>query len=200
MKGIGIDSGFYRLLEKFTNILLLNLLWIISCLPIITIFPATVAMFGVVRQWNQNKEPNIFKSYFFFFKENFLRSFIYGIIWFVLAFLLYFNVTVSLEMSGAFMMIMVSILMFFSLLFIMASVFLLPIMVHYEMSWINYIKNAILFSITQIKTTIFCVLILLVSVLMTYILPISFVIIWSMAAYNVYKLCDQSFKKMEAMI
>lgn len=46
-----MDRPIYRTLESFSNLVILNLLWILMCLPIITIFPATIAMFGVIRQW-----------------------------------------------------------------------------------------------------------------------------------------------------
>ena len=199
MNILDINGPFYRWLEKFTNYFLLNLLWILSCLPIVTIFPATAAMFGVVRKWEQKEEVGIFKSFYSLFKENFLRSFLFGIVWFSLSFLFYFNISVSLQMSGILKFIMVPILAFFCLLFIMTSVFLFPVMVHYKMRWLSLIKNAFLFSVTQIKVTILCGLVLLVSAVMSYILPISFFIIWSIAAYNVYKLCNQSFYKMEVL-
>ncbi|MGI9049327.1 MAG: DUF624 domain-containing protein, partial [Rubrobacteraceae bacterium] len=46
-----LDSRLYRWLEVFTNLLILDLIWLVSCLPVITIYPATTAMFGVTRDW-----------------------------------------------------------------------------------------------------------------------------------------------------
>jgi uncharacterized membrane protein YesL len=45
----------YRLLEVFTYLVYLNLLWLVCCLPAITIAPSTTAMFGVVRGWIRGK-------------------------------------------------------------------------------------------------------------------------------------------------
>ncbi|WP_411197880.1 YesL family protein [Sporosarcina sp. ANT_H38] len=194
-----IDGTFYRILEKSINFLLLNLLWFLMCLPIITIFPATAAMFGVVRQWTQKKETGIFRNYFVLLKENFLQSFILGIIWFGLAYLFYFNISISLQMSGTLKFLAVSILVCLCLLFIMTSIFLFPIMVHYKMGWTSILKNSLLFSVTQLRSTFLCGIILFITIVITYIIPMTSIIFWSIAVYNIYRLCDKSFIKIESM-
>ncbi|MBS4178466.1 YesL family protein [Lederbergia citrea] len=200
MNIFSIDSGFYRFLEKFTNFFLLNLLWFLMCIPIITIFPATAAMFGVVRQWVQKKDSGVFKSFFVYFKENFKQSFLLGLLWFVFALLFYFNINISLQMSGIAKIIMVSSLLFICLFFVMTTIYLFPVMVHYKMRWTLIIKNSFLFSISQLWVTIRCILILLLTVLISYVIPISSIILWSIGGYLIYALCDKSFKKIELLV
>ncbi|MBS4205138.1 YesL family protein [Lederbergia citrea] len=200
MNIFSIDSGFYRFLEKFTNFFLLNLLWFLMCIPIITIFPATAAMFGVVRQWVQKKDSGVFKSFFVYFKENFKQSFLLGLLWFVFALLFYFNINISLQMSGIAKIIMVSSLLFICLFFVMTTIYLFPVMVHYKMRWTLIIKNSFLFSISQLWVTIRCILILLLTVLISYVIPISSIILWSIGGYLTYALCDKSFKKIELLV
>lgn len=54
----------HRLLEVFINLLLLNLLWLLACLPVLTIYPATAAMFGVVRIWVRQGDQGIVRPFF----------------------------------------------------------------------------------------------------------------------------------------
>lgn len=194
-----IDGTFYRILDKFINFFFLNLLWLLMCLPIVTIFPATVAMFGVVRQWSQKKDTGVFKNFFIFFKENFLHSFLLGIIWFGVAYLFYFNISMSLQMPEVLKFMVLSISLCILLLFVMTSIFLFPMMAHYKMKWFTLIKNALLFSVTQFRTTLLCGIVLLFTILLTYIFPITSIILWSIAIYIIYQLCDKSFKKIELM-
>ncbi|WP_420491978.1 DUF624 domain-containing protein, partial [Neobacillus drentensis] len=42
-----LDSRFYAVVDRLSNLFILNLFWIISCLPIVTIAPATSAMYSV---------------------------------------------------------------------------------------------------------------------------------------------------------
>src|SRR5918999_2994539 len=74
----------YRALEVFTDLVYLNLLWIVSCLPVITIAPSTAAMFGVVRGWIRGKDTPTTREFFSLFRENFGRSFAVGLVWTVL--------------------------------------------------------------------------------------------------------------------
>lgn len=169
------------------------------CLPIITIFPATTAMFGVVRQWVQKKDNGVFRNFFLFFKENFLQSFIIGIAWLILAFSLYYNINISLHMSGVLKIIMVSSFMFFSIFFIMTSIFLFPVMVHFKLRWTQLIKNSLLISISQFWVTVLCGIILLIATFLSLFIPITSIIVWSIAFYLLYYLCEKSFNKIESI-
>jgi len=76
-----LDGRFYRWLEVFSN-LLLNLLWLLACLPIVTVYPATAAMFGVVRDWVSKKEDNgLLRTFLRHLKENLKQSFMIGVLW-----------------------------------------------------------------------------------------------------------------------
>jgi uncharacterized membrane protein YesL len=71
----------HRLLGVFINLLLLNLLWLLARLPVLTIYPATAAMFGVVRVWVRRGDPSIFRPFFSSFKRIFKQSFWVGVVW-----------------------------------------------------------------------------------------------------------------------
>lgn len=199
MNFFSIDSGFYRVLEKFTNFFLLNLLWVLLCLPIITIFPATAAMYGVVRQWIRKNDSSVFRSFFTLFKENFLQSFVIGIVWFILAFMFYFNFTITMQMSGIPRVLMVSSLILIFIFFAMTSIYLFPVMVHYKVRFVSLIKNSFLFSVSQLWITILCGIILLLTALISFIIPISSIIVWSISVYLIYRLCNRSFSKVEEL-
>ncbi|MCR2822479.1 YesL family protein [Lederbergia panacisoli] len=200
MNIFSIDGGFYRFLEKFTNFFFLNLLWFIMCIPIITIFPATAAMFGVVRQWVQKKDSGVFKPFFSLFKENFLQSFLLGLVWFAFALMFYFNFMITWQMSGTVKVVMVSALSFICLFFLMTTVFLFPVMVHYKTRFTILIKNSFLFSISQLWVTVVCGIIFLLTALISYFIPITTIIIWSIGFYLIYTLCHRSFNKIEALV
>jgi uncharacterized membrane protein YesL len=51
-----LDSRLYAIVDRFSNLLILNIFWIVSCIPIVTIAPATSAMYSVVRQWRLHQD------------------------------------------------------------------------------------------------------------------------------------------------
>ena len=67
-----IDTRIYRWLEVATDFFLLNLMWLVACVPVVTIFPSTAAMFGVVRDWSREKEGGLARTFATRFRENLL--------------------------------------------------------------------------------------------------------------------------------
>src|SRR4051812_46273874 len=94
-----LDSRFYSILLFISNVFVLNLIWLLCCLPIITIFPATAAMFGVVRQWVTHKDSSVVSPFFRYFKENLKQSLILQVIWVVMAAFLYLDYSISIKLG-----------------------------------------------------------------------------------------------------
>lgn len=58
-----VDGVVYRICSWMYQFAFLNILFLISCIPIITIFPAAAAMFGVVRAWVKKNESPLLSTY-----------------------------------------------------------------------------------------------------------------------------------------
>ena len=68
------DSKFMQVVNRFADLVLLNLLFVLTCLPVFTIGAATAALysqcFGILR----NRETGIVRGYFRAFRENFKQG------------------------------------------------------------------------------------------------------------------------------
>ena len=65
-----------RFLEKLKDLILLNLIWLVFCIPIVTIGPATTAMYAVARKMARGDWPFVWTTFFREFKQCFRKSFI----------------------------------------------------------------------------------------------------------------------------
>lgn len=191
-----LDSRFYAALEKISNFLLLNLLWLIFCLPIITIFPATVAMFGVVRQWILHKDYSIVSPFIRYFKENIKNSLLLGLLWTILAGLFYVNFTL-VPSIGALQYIILPILFILGIIFLFGTVFLFSVIVHYELNILNIIKNSIIFSFLYFPFSLLNIAVLVIILGAIIVFPASFLFVFSIAAYVIFLFCNIAFKKMQ---
>ena len=199
MRGTNLlDTRVYRWLEVSTEFLLLNLVWLLACLPIFTIFPSTAAMFAVARDRVRGKETGLFGAFVSRFKENFRQGLFIGVVWtlFGVALVLDFNVADALPYAPG--VVMKSLLFLAVCLYAFASVFLFPVMVHYDTKWTVVIKNALLLSIGRLPTTVACLLFVAVMAGITIALPLLLLITGSVTAYVVYRLCDREFAKIDA--
>lgn len=90
------DNVVVRALSKICDMVCLNILWLICCIPIFTIGASTTALYAVMLKLVKNEEGYIFRSFFGAFRDNFKKS---TIIWLILA-LLGFMCIVDLRVAG----------------------------------------------------------------------------------------------------
>lgn len=80
MRKIDLTSLAVTFTEWFSGIAILNLSWLFFSLPLITLIPATDAVFEVVNEWKEDEKPeSIFKQFKYYFRKNFKQSFKLGL-------------------------------------------------------------------------------------------------------------------------
>lgn len=167
---------FFR---EFTTLLKLNIIFIISCIPIVTIGPAIGAMTAVTMKMIKDEPSDIYYDFKTAFKKNWKQSFVLGIIGgcilftIICAFLYYFQLT---GFSYYLMMIIVALV---TLVIGMMWLYVYPISVSVNLNLKAIIKNSFILSIMYIKKSfiafIICGLVILLSVMF---FPMSFLIIF----------------------
>lgn len=89
-----IESRFYAALMVITDYFLLGLLWLLTSLPLITIFHSTSALFSVIKQWQKGNTGDILKYYFSSFKQQFGLKFIVFIFYLLCMSVIYLDFSV----------------------------------------------------------------------------------------------------------
>ncbi len=194
-----LDSKFYSVLDTVTFFLLLNILWICMCLPVITIFPATAAMFAVMRQYVMNKDTGIFIPFFRFFKENFRQSMILSVFYIVFIIVLYLNWgligSINLNM---YIPLLVSLFLL-GIIVSFTTVYIFPMMVHYKLPLKGVLKNSFLFSLRYFPSTILCIIFAALMILLLVRFPITSLAVFSFISYFVFVICFHRFRKLEEL-
>ncbi len=90
-----MDTRAYQWLETATDFFLLNVLWLLACVPVVTVFPSTAAMFGVVRDWTRGKETGIFGAFVLRFRQNLRQSLAVGMLWTLLGGVLFLDFLIA---------------------------------------------------------------------------------------------------------
>ena len=73
-KLFGMNSPLMRKLSQLPDLILLNLLWILCSVPIITVGAATTALHGVIQAYVSEENNGIVRPYFRAFRKNFKQS------------------------------------------------------------------------------------------------------------------------------
>ncbi|WP_160724412.1 YesL family protein [Bacillus sp. USDA818B3_A] len=190
------DGKFFRVLEVVTAFFQLNIIWLILCIPVVTIFPATVAMYCVSRQWVLHNDFSVFRPFFKYFKENFKQSFGLGLIWLVFSGLGVIDFLL-LRSFGSFQYFLLPILTLMGILLLLISIFIFPTIANFNLNWLNAIKNSLFFSIRYLPTTIAAILYIGLMGLILFTWPITILFVFSLGSYSIYLLCNRIFKKIQ---
>lgn len=94
------DSKFMQTMSRLADLVVLNLLFLVSCVPLFTIGAASTAMYTVCFQLGTEKESGIFRTYFRSFQENFKQSTVLFLILALLLLALFFDTLLLFSMTG----------------------------------------------------------------------------------------------------
>ena len=89
------DSKFWGLIEKITDIVLLNFLFIVTCIPVVTIGASLSAMYSVALKKIKNEDIYVAKEFIKSFRENFKVSTIVWILMIVVGCVLLLDFYIS---------------------------------------------------------------------------------------------------------
>lgn len=193
-----VEGRVYRILEVFTNLVYLNFLWLVACLPVFTIPPSTAAMFGIVREWVKGEEPPVAWRFVFIFREDFRRSLLVGVVWALIGAALAADFYV-IGVMETFRRPLYVALFALAVIYACASVYLFPVMADYDVGWKNVLKNAVLFPLASPLTAAQCLLVVGVAAFAAVTLPVTLLISGSATAYATYFFCEKSFRRVETL-
>jgi uncharacterized membrane protein YesL len=193
-----LDTKAYQWLESATDFFLLNILWLLACVPVVTAFPSTAAMFGVVRDWTRGKEAGVFGAFVLRFRQNFRQSLAVGALWTLFGGALFLDFLIANGLPSGPQVVMGFLLVLASILYALASVFLFPVMVHYDTRWTAVPKNALLLAVGRLPITLLCLAMVVAAAALTFFVPLLLVATPSVVAYAIYRLCDREFRNIDA--
>lgn len=123
--------------------------WVLGVFAPFTVFPATSALFTVVRKWVMgNTDVSTFRTFFQGYKENYLKSMLGGLIYTLLFVVMYVDVTVYMTQMPNFKIVGILMLVLMIILFVSMFNFF-SIVVHYQMTFKEVVTNSILLTIAR---------------------------------------------------
>lgn len=153
-----LDNKFFEVLGKITDIVILNLLCIISCLPIITIGASITATYSVTMKMIKDEETYIVKNFIKRFKENFKASTIIWSIMIIIGAVLAFDFHISKLISNeSISNVLQLVFTMISIIYIFTLAYVFPMQSKFENIIKNTMINSILISIQNLPYTIIIV-------------------------------------------
>lgn len=179
-----LDSRLYRMANTATNYFLLSLLWLVISIPLVTIFPATVAVFGVLRVWREEDREDLLGPFFGTFRAKFWQSLLIGIGWTAIGAILGVDILASRQISGAVAIPVLIALGLITVLYCQLTVYLFPIIAHMRVGPRGVIRNAFLLTLSQPFLSLFAAVGIIIVGIGAYFVPFILLIVVGMIAYG----------------
>ena len=149
-----MDSPLMRFLTKIADLMVLNILFCVTSIPLITIGASWTALYSVTLKMVRDEEGSVSRSYFRSFRQNFRQATLLWLGVLVVLTLLVLDIRVLNGMAGGtapgLLRVGVEIL---ALLGIMVLQYLLPSLARFEASLADTLKNASMMALAHLPKT-----------------------------------------------
>ena len=95
-----LNNPFFSFLSKVADIIILSFLWFLCCIPILTIGPASSALYYVMLKIARKEEVQVTSCFFKGFKDNFKQGLAHSLIFIVVGAVLVIDYIYAMAMSG----------------------------------------------------------------------------------------------------
>ncbi len=198
---LDMDSPVMRVLNRVADLLILNFLMIICCIPVITVGAAHTAMHYVLLKMVRDEEGYLIRGFFKSFAANFKQA---TALWLIM--LLIIGVYIgdglifqysSIQFPKPLMIAVVAI----AILLLMTAVYVFPLQARFENTVKNTLKNAMILAFANLPKTILMVVLYALPLVIGYFssYALIFVIMFGISApaYGAALLYSGIFKKFE---
>lgn len=201
MKIFDLDSPLMNVLNKMADLMWLNILTLICCIPIITAGVAFTSMHYVALKIVRNEESYITRSFFKSFKTNFRQATLIWLLILLIAAVLGGDYYIITKSGIQFSSVLVVLIMAAAVLVICTTLYVFPVLAKFDNTIMGTIRNAFIMSILQLPKTLVMLVMaffpLIIYLVSLRLIPIIFLFGFSLPAYASAMLYNKFFQKLE---
>lgn len=204
MKLFSLDSPLMQALNKMADLMWLNVLTVICCIPVVTVGASLTAMHYMLLKIVRNEDTYITRGFFKSFKSNFRQATVIWLIQLVITVVLAGDFYIMYRSETEFHIVFQVLLMIVAMIVIFTTTFVYPVLAKFDNSIFRTIKNALYVSILQFPKTLAMVVMSVLPIVLVIIAPtlVPIVLMFglSIPAFLFAKLYNKFFKKLEAKV
>lgn len=196
-----IDSPLMRGMSKVADLMILNLLVIVTCIPIITIGASMSAMHYVLIKINKDEGSYVAKMFLTSFKDNFVQGTLLWIVNLAGIVLFSYDVYVFFFAPNTLPSLALIFVLVVGVLFVMTTIYFYPLQARFINPVGKTIRNAFFVMILNFPKSILILLIYAIPCVMmllsSYLLPAVILFGVTVPGYAAVKLYSKVFAKIE---
>ena len=164
-----MDNAFFRFMGKLFDVVALNLVFIIVCIPIVTIGPAVSALYyASVKSIRRDRSYPI-KEFFKAFKRDFKQSFIVGLILVLASVIIYVDIRFVMDFIKNGFTAMRYVYLVIGMVISFISVYIFPLISRFSLKISGLFRLSFYLAIRHLLTTIVSIILLFGGFVLVYI-------------------------------
>lgn len=180
-----MDNPLFHILQKMLNVVGLSLVWILCCLPVVTIGASTAALYYTTVKVVRNERGYLFAEYFSAFKKNFRQGTIATLVYLAVSALFYFDVRIlnllrgEVADAGALKMSIYGVVLVLSLYYVL----LLLQMSRFNNNLKALARNTLILMIRHLPSSLLTLIIIAFGFFASWLIPLFAIIMPTVAAW-----------------
>ncbi|MGL5258969.1 MAG: YesL family protein [Lachnospiraceae bacterium] len=197
----GLESPIMVFMSRVADLLLLNIITLICCIPIFTIGASVTSLHYVTIKIVKGEDGYILRNFFKSFKENFKQSTILWLVYVVIGIVFYFDYMIisysGLNIPSVLGIVVIAVFILIAITFM----YIFPVLSRFENTIKNTVKNSFFMSILNLQWTFLLIIIYAIPVALLLTTTASWIFLFlfgaSVASYIASYIWVRIFKKYE---
>lgn len=149
-----MDNPFFTFMGRLGDLIILNLICLVCCLPIVTAGTSITAMYYVTLKMVRNEESYILRDFFKSFKLNIKQGIALTLIEVVVILVLFFDITFTSQLDSSIQSFFKIAFYIIGILIYLTRCYVYPVLSKFDNSILQTIKIAFFMSIRHLPQTI----------------------------------------------
>ena len=178
------EGPVFSSLSRLADLFWLNLLFVLCCIPVITVGAASTALYYVTLKMVKDEEGYITRSYFKAFKDNFVQATIIWILFLVVTVVMFLDFRIAngnniaeLFNSAAVSNIVIVAVGVMLIVVVMTLTYVFALLARFDNTVMNTIKNAFLISVRHLPYTFLMIIISVIPVVLIWFFPVLLILL-----------------------
>ncbi len=191
-----MDNVLWRSLSRLADLMILNIVFVICCIPVFTIGASLTAMNYVVLKMRDGEEGYVIRSFFRSFRQNFKQATGLWLLTLLVGVILALDLMILRSGEGTFSSVMTVIILVLCVVAIMMFLYLFAILSRFENTIVNTIRNSFIMAIADFPRTVAMLAIIIAAVVVSLYNGTTLnwaILFWIMVGFAVIAYCNSYF-------
>ena len=193
-----MENSFWTFANKVADMVLLEIAWVLTCLPVLTIGAASSAFWHVMVRMARDQGGHVLSNYFHAFGSRWKTATALWLSQLAAAAFLLADIWLCIKMNtlpGVFLVGVFGVLLAILLLF---SFWLYPLSGSYPFPWRKVWSNSVFLALRHFPHTLSCILLFALSLVLSWFIPYAFLVLPVLACYMEAKAMAWIFSKYDS--